>query len=1113
MSQHAKRFFLLVWIALIQVGYAQNLINTGDITNTGTIKVKSQATGLPSSINGTVEYFGADQTIPAVEYRNLLVSGTGTKSVSANFTVTGSLTISAAVTLRINPGARLDLGGSLTENGYLSGIVARTDTLAGAKTSSNFGGIGASISWSGNEPGITTVTRTSGLAVSGNGHQSILRYYDIAPSASTERNSSLTFRYNDIELNGRDEASLELWRSIDGGASWRRQGGTVNTSANTLTKSNIELEGRWSASDAAHPLGPSYFEWAPYRFIAVSGDAQLADTDSLLNPFVILFNDGYGNALSNLIVRFEVDSVPAGASGYRLTDSVVTTDPTGHASVRMRLGNVAGTYRVRVTSPDLPDSIVYLRVRARSLRGVVATVARYGGDGQQAPILSALPLPLSVVLKDIYGDPVTGTSVTFRVDSLPAGATGWVLSDSIAVSDSLGLASVSFTLGTKVGTYRIRASSPALPDSVVYFRLSASPGSAASLAYVSGTGQQDTINASLPVPLIVTVYDVGINPVPGVQVRFTLMSKPAGASGDSIISPVVVTDGSGRASTGFVLGNKVGVYAVRAVASNVNDTVTFVVSAVAGTPTAFAQGGGGNQTKTVGTFLDQPFVVRITDRALNPVAGIPVEFRILEAPASAVGHQLSVTSTVTDSFGEAKSTLKLGTKVGSYRVRATSPSFAGTELIFVADGRPTAPALLAAVKDGATGISGRLDTLVVALVDTFANPIAGVPVQFSLVSKPAGSVGDSLLRTLDTTDARGEAMTFLRLGDTHGVYRVRASAVGLDTTLRSTVRQIVVIVGDPNRDGEMNIADLTMIIDYILGRITPSALDSIRADVNKDGAIDILDAQLVINRLLADPMRPFDIQFVNGSRAFPEYPQYAGLLSEAVMIGNTPVAVGELEFTPHGARFNLNNTEPVKGVQVIARLKRPDSTRAFVPDVIFQRAKMMEVKVNVVSDTLNIVVYNFQNKPIEPGSGSIFRLPVQNADTSSIEIINTFVSIGDNRSALIPSVPKTIAPPDKYPSRYVLRQNYPNPFNSQTIILFEVPDLEGPLPRVLVQVFNILGQKIKTLARGEHQAGRYQVTWDGTDDNGERVASGIYFYRLISLDGNFVSSKKMILLK
>jgi hypothetical protein len=515
----------------------------------------------------------------------------------------------------------------------------------------------------------------------------------------------------------------------------------------------------------------------------------------------------------------------------------------------------------------------------------------------------------------------------------------------------------------------------------------------------------------------------------------------------------------------------------------------------------------------VNSTLDLPFVVRIDDRQLNPISGVAVQFAILDTPLAATGHALTVTSTSTDLLGEARTSLRLGIKTGSYKVRATSPAFAGTDLVFTADGLPTAAALLATLQDGRTGASGRLDTLVVALVDTFANPIPGIPVQFSVVSRPASAGGDSLLKTVDTTNAQGQATTFLQLGNMPGLYQVRATASGLDTTLNSTVQEVLIVVGDPNGDGDMNIADLTMIIDHVLGIRTLTGIDSIRADVNANGAINILDIQLVLNRLLTDPKNPFAVRVVSGSKELPQYPRYVGTPPPLAKIDGTPVALGEFEFTPLGVRFNLNNAAPVKGVQVIARLKEPDSTKVFKPDVVFERAKMMEVPVNVVSDTLNIVVYNLHNVPIEAGSGSVFRIPIANADTSSLEILDVLVSLADNQAAAITGVPKTIAPLDKYPNSYALKQNYPNPFNSQTTILFEVPDIEGQLASCMVQVFNMLGQKVKTLTRGDHSAGRYQVFWDGTDENGTRVASGVYFYRLISLDGNFVSSKKMLLIK
>ena len=88
-----------------------------------------------------------------------------------------------------------------------------------------------------------------------------------------------------------------------------------------------------------------------------------------------------------------------------------------------------------------------------------------------------------------------------------------------------------------------------------------------------------------------------------------------------------------------------------------------------------------------------------------------------------------------------------------------------------------------------------------------------------------------------------------------------------------------------------------------------------------------------------------------------------------------------------------------------------------------------------------------------------------------------------------------------------LLQNYPNPFNPSTTIVYEIGE-EGP---ICMEIYNIRGQKVKTLVDGFKVAGMHRVVWDGRDDNGRRVASGIYQYRLTTRDGSI--TKEMLLLK
>ncbi len=98
------------------------------------------------------------------------------------------------------------------------------------------------------------------------------------------------------------------------------------------------------------------------------------------------------------------------------------------------------------------------------------------------------------------------------------------------------------------------------------------------------------------------------------------------------------------------------------------------------------------------------------------------------------------------------------------------------------------------------------------------------------------------------------------------------------------------------------------------------------------------------------------------------------------------------------------------------------------------------------------------------------------------------------------------------PTDYNLEQNYPNPFNPATRIQFRVGRLEfGDPSYTTLTVYNILGQRVKTLIDENKLPGRYEVIWDGKDEKGKEVSSGIYFYRLET--SGFKETKKMVLLR
>ena len=93
------------------------------------------------------------------------------------------------------------------------------------------------------------------------------------------------------------------------------------------------------------------------------------------------------------------------------------------------------------------------------------------------------------------------------------------------------------------------------------------------------------------------------------------------------------------------------------------------------------------------------------------------------------------------------------------------------------------------------------------------------------------------------------------------------------------------------------------------------------------------------------------------------------------------------------------------------------------------------------------------------------------------------------------------------PLTFDLGQNYPNPFNPETTIEFQL----AKKGFVTIAVYNMLGQKIKTLVDDVRSAGKYTLLWNGTDDYGIKVSSGIYFYKMKSVE--FTKTQKMLLLK
>jgi Peptidase family C25/Propeptide_C25 len=164
-------------------------------------------------------------------------------------------------------------------------------------------------------------------------------------------------------------------------------------------------------------------------------------------------------------------------------------------------------------------------------------------------------------------------------------------------------------------------------------------------------------------------------------------------------------------------------------------------------------------------------------------------------------------------------------------------------------------------------------------------------------------------------------------------------------------------------------------------------------------------------------------------------------------------------------------------------------------EIIFQYKQVEEpgsCTIGIENDSENIALQYLFNENYDPTANIL----VNNLAIKFTTKAPTLTEVGNEREADY-----------NIPTKYSLDQNYPNPFNPATTISYSIPKAG----HVKIMIFNINAQLVKILIDGNKLAGRYETMWDGTNNFGSKVSSGVYFYRLQS--GSFLRVKKMVLLK
>ena len=306
---------------------------------------------------------------------------------------------------------------------------------------------------------------------------------------------------------------------------------------------------------------------------------------------------------------------------------------------------------------------------------------------------------------------------------------------------------------------------------------------------------------------------------------------------------------------------------------------------------------------------------------------------------------------------------------------------------------------------------------------------------------------------------------------------------------REDTHAVVDPFGDASDNGVTQAFDAALILSHAVGSITLVGLDSLAANVDLQapfGAIDAFDAALVVKKRLGLIAR-FPVQ-TDSSANHPQ-PETDNSVSKALpserLLTLMPGDGGVISVWVDDRSDLISGDLFIEGI---------GGTVEMTGDLVdFQSAFRQS------HDGLH---FAFAGVEVPEGPGELFRIVTLDGPTAEVENIRGHFNAGQFIARQVDQ-----SPLPALPLEFALLPNMPNPFNAETAIRFVLPWSA----RVRLEIFNALGQQVRTLAAGKMAAGPHQIKWNGTDDRGRAVASGLYVYRLLT--PQYLVSRPMVLLK
>ena len=436
-----------------------------------------------------------------------------------------------------------------------------------------------------------------------------------------------------------------------------------NAGTNTVAASVTGIQGEQTFSAEGIRI--------PETLDIISGnDQEGAPGAALENPFAVEVRDQFDKPFPDAEVTFTVTR-----GGGTLSVTSATTDGNGRAESILILGSNAGTNTVAASVTGIQGEQTF---SAEGVR-IPETLDIISGGDQEGLPGEVLEKPFVVEVRDQTDKPLPGVQVTFSVTS-----GGGTLSVTSATTNSNGRAESTLTLGPNPGRNTVTVSVTGIQEQQTF----TAEGIRIPLAFwiISGDKQQGLLGEALANPFVVEVRDQSGDPLPGVQVAFSVS-----IGGGMLSATSATTDVNGRAESTLTLGPNPGTNTVTVSVAGIPEGQTFNAVDIR-VPKTLEIISGNDQEGLPGAALDKPFVVEVRDRADTPVPGVEVTFSVTGG-----GGTLSVTSATTDKNGRAESILILGSNAGTNTV-TVSVAWSQEEKTFSAEGiRIRDPNLRAAI--------------------------------------------------------------------------------------------------------------------------------------------------------------------------------------------------------------------------------------------------------------------------------------------------------------------------------------------------------------------------------------------------------------------------------